>query len=190
MTWLRTVKQLSMNFFKTNTTGLQGRDLISVNFSMSEYECFTCGKVKAGSLDCYKSARKLWIWSISWFSRIFKDPPLSKIRKFQQINEIKRRNGNYVENLKINENHQEILRRKAVVDCFDCCESMPRLATNRGMPTEASFSMFNHFRAKNNGRVFFKANMTWFGALISIRKFFLANMTWLRAGEPISMNFF
>ena len=125
MTWLRTRKPISMNFFKANTTGLQSRDLISVKSFLSEYACLTRGKVTAGSLDCYKSTLMLWIWSISWFSRIFKDPPLSKIRKFQEIDEIKRRNGIFVENQKFTESHHEILRRKAVVDCFDCYERMP-----------------------------------------------------------------
>ena len=52
-------------FFKANTTGLQGRDLISVNFSISEYEYLTRGRVTAGSLERYKSALPVWIWSIS-----------------------------------------------------------------------------------------------------------------------------
>ena len=55
----------------------------------------------------------------------FQRPPLSKIRQNQEIDEIKRRNGIYVENQKFIESHNEILRRKAVVDCFDCYERMP-----------------------------------------------------------------
>ena len=55
----------------------------------------------------------------------FQRPPLSKIRQNQEIDEIKRRHGIFVENQKFTESHHEILRRKAVVDCFDCYERMP-----------------------------------------------------------------
>ena len=55
----------------------------------------------------------------------FQRPPLSKIRQNQEIDEIKRRNGIFVENQKFTESHNEILRRKAVIDCFDCYERMP-----------------------------------------------------------------
>ena len=59
------------------------------------------------------------------FHAFSKSPPLSKIRQNQEIDEIKRRNGIFVENQKFTESHNEILRRKAVVDCFDCYERMP-----------------------------------------------------------------
>ena len=110
-------------------TGFQGRDPLSVNFLISEYECLTRGRVTAGPLECYKSTLLLWFWSISWFSRIFKDPPLSKIRKIQAMDEITIVNNIFVENRKFPESQEEITskRRKAAVDCFDCCERMRRM---------------------------------------------------------------
>ena len=59
------------------------------------------------------------------FHGFSKAPPLSKIRKFQEIDEIKRRNCIFVKDQKLTESHNEILRRKAVIDCFDCYERMP-----------------------------------------------------------------
>ena len=64
--------------FKANTTGLRGREPISVNVLISEYEDLTRGKVTVALFDCYKSTLLIWIWSISGFSRIFKDPPFQK----------------------------------------------------------------------------------------------------------------
>ena len=114
----------------------------------------------------------------------FSKTPLSKIRKFQEIDEIKRRNSIFVENQKFTESHNEILRRKAVIDCFDCYERMPnrdilemclgcyqprhisskRPSKNTTIETclcaMLSFrklrkTFFKHFRAKKNCRVFF-----------------------------------
>ena len=142
MTWLRAGEPISSYFFIANMTGFQGRDPISVNFLISEYECLTRGRVTAGPLECYKSTLPLWFWSISWFSRIFKDPPLSKIRKIQAMDEITIVNNIFVENRKFTESQEEIKRRKAAVDCFDCCERMLRMpqlvkyasvGTNRGI---------------------------------------------------------
>ena len=82
----------------------------------------------------------LWILSISWFSRIFKDPTLSKIRKILEIDEITIVNNIFVENRKFNENDQEMSRRKAAVDCFDCCERMLRMPGS--VPTEACLADF------------------------------------------------
>ena len=57
----------------------------------------------------------------------FSKTPLSKIRKIQAMDEIKIVNNIFVENRKFTESQEEIKRRKAAVDCFDCCERMRRM---------------------------------------------------------------
>ena len=84
-------------------TGLQDRDPISVNFFLSEYDCLTPRKVTAGFRDCYNLTLPLWIWSISWFYRFLKDPPLSKILEFQEIYEIQKGNDNFMQFQKVTE---------------------------------------------------------------------------------------
>ena len=61
------------------------------------------------------------------FHGFSKTPPLSKIRKIQAMDEITIVNNIFVENLKFTESQEEIKRRKAAVDCFDCCERMLRM---------------------------------------------------------------
>ena len=53
--------------------------------------------------------------------------PLSKIRKIQAMDEITIVNNIFAENRKFTESQAEIKRRKAAVDCFDCCERMLRM---------------------------------------------------------------
>ena len=60
------------------------------------------------------------------FHGFSKTPPLSKIRKFQEIDEIKTINGVFVENHKFTENHQETLRRMSGTSCLST-NHMPRL---------------------------------------------------------------
>ena len=76
------------------------------------------------------------------FHGFSKTPPLSKIRKIQAMDEITIVNNIFVENRKFTESQEEIKRRKAAVDCFDCCERMLRMpqlvkyasvASNRGI---------------------------------------------------------
>ena len=74
-------------------------------FLISEYEDLTRGKVTVALFDCYKSTLLIWIWSISWFLRIFKDHPLSKIRKFKEIDKIPSVNNIVVENQNFTENY-------------------------------------------------------------------------------------
>ena len=76
------------------------------------------------------------------FHGFSKTPPLSKIRKIQAMDEITIVNNIFAENRKFTESQAEIKRRKAAVDCFNCCERMRRMPqllkyasvdTNRGI---------------------------------------------------------
>ena len=89
------------------------------------------------------------------FHGFSKTPPLSKIRKIQAMDEITIVNNIFAENRKFTESQAEIKRRKAAVDCFNCCERMRRMPqllkyASVDHPRHISEAYFQHGRTANS----------------------------------------